>query len=101
MRLKRRFAGADQVVMDVRPGRIALYAGLAIVAAAVLWIVIEAAGRPVALAVAITAIVVLAASYMWFGVLVVRSLGDLDATKRKPLPRARAAIPMMFGMPRW
>jgi hypothetical protein len=85
--------------MDVRPRHIALFAGLSIVAAIVLWVVLEAAGRPVALAVAIGAIVALVAGYVWCGVLLVRSFDDKNAHMRARLRRSRALFPMMFGTP--
>jgi hypothetical protein len=82
--------------IDVRPRHIALLAGLAIVVLPALAVLIEAAGKGVAVAVA--AIATLVASYVRIGRLTVHSFGDEDARER--VQRAgRAHILIMLGTP--
>jgi hypothetical protein len=64
----------------------------------VLAAVLDAAGKDAAVAVAVAAIAVLIASYVWLGVVVVRAFGDADAMNRVRR-RGRTHIAIMFGTP--
>jgi hypothetical protein len=84
--------------MDVRPRHIALFTVLAVVGVGLLSSLIEAAGQDVALAVAIAAIALLVASYVWAVLTAVRSPGPEHASEVLQR-RARVLIPVQIATP--
>jgi hypothetical protein len=84
--------------MDVRPRQIALLAGLAIVVALAIAALTEAAGKAAAVAIAVAAVAVLVASYVWIGLLTVRSRGD-EGARERVRRWGRAHILIMLGAP--
>jgi hypothetical protein len=85
--------------MRIRRRHVALYLGLAITVVPLLALLLEEAGHGVALAVAIAALAAVPVSYALIGLAIIRSYGHEDANKREMQRRARAHIPIMFGMP--
>jgi len=84
--------------MDVRPRHLFLFTVLAVLLFAVLSVLLEAARKGVALAVALAAIAALVGSYLATWILAFRSLGREDAKERMER-RARVHFAIMCGMP--
>jgi hypothetical protein len=84
--------------MDVHRRQIVLLIALAIVVVPVLAALIEAAGKDVAVAVTVAALVVLIGSYVRIGLLTARSFEDEDAKERLPR-QAETHFLIMLGAP--
>ena len=91
--------------MDSRSRLLAVVMGVPIAAAAVVAVVVQTAGKEVALGVAITAIVLLVSSYLWTWLLTfrigsyrARSLGDDDERVRRLGERVRRRAPVHMAI---